>query len=92
MDDAVHDDDDAAVAKGGIRSGLHGFQEIQRTVGTDSRRRPHGSGEDDGFTSVNRKIEIVRRFLHRIGTMGDDDAVDVIPVGHFLNPGRQGLP
>ena len=92
VDDAVHNDDNTAVSQLCIGSGLNGFQEIQRAVGTDSRRRSHGSGKDDGLASMDGKIEIISRFLHRIRPVGDDDAVDVLPFGHFLHAGSQGLP
>ena len=38
---------------------------------------------------VDRKVEKISRFIHRVRAMGDDDAVYVIPVCHILNVARQ---
>ena len=64
---------------------------VQRPVGTDGRRRPHGARQDDRLDGVDREVEEIGRFLHGIRAVGDDDTVHVFPVGDFLDTAGQGL-
>ena len=60
--------------------------EVQRTIGADGCRRPHRSDQHDRFLTLHDHIEEERRFFHRVGSVSDDDAVDVWLREQFVDP------
>ena len=84
LDCAIEDDEDA-LADGLIDgSDAHGLQEVHRAIGAQCRRGAHGSRQHDGLHAVDRQMQEIRRLLHRVRAVRDDDAVDVLARKQFL--------
>ena len=77
VDIVVGDDEHSAPLRPRIRGHAHGVVDVQRTVRTERRGRPHRAGEDDRLVGLDDEIEEIRCLLHRIGAVRDGDAVDV---------------
>ena len=66
--------------------------DIQRAVGGQRRRWPHGCGHDHRLTAVDHQVEEVARLLQGIGAVRDDDAIHVGLGGQRIHPLRQFQP
>jgi histidinol-phosphate aminotransferase len=58
----------------------YGIAKISWAVPIRLARIAHGAYDDDGLLGRNGHVHQVGRFFKRVGTMGDDDAIDVTSI------------
>lgn len=76
-DAVVQHNHGASVAAGGGSREDSGLVEVQRPIGGEGGRGPHGADADDGFGRVDGGFEEEGRFLEGVGPVGDDNARDL---------------
>ena len=68
---------DAAIVGLFICRKSNGLKKIERTIGTRCGGRTHCSGQNNGFFSRNRQIKKISGFFNRVGSVSNDDSVNV---------------
>ena len=71
MDLAIHHHQHAIAAGYWAQGHLHGLQQIQRPIGTESGGRPHRSHQHNGAGIVDQQLQQPSGFLQRVRAMGD---------------------
>ncbi len=77
VDVVVGDDQHAAALRPLVGGDADGVVDVERTVGAEGRRRSHRAGEHDRLVALDDEVEEVGGLLHRVGAVGDGNAVDV---------------
>ncbi len=70
----VHDDERSAAPRVGVARQRHGVVQIGRPLGAQRRGGTHGAHKHHGLVMGYHQAQEVRRFLKRIGAMGNDNA------------------
>ena len=67
----IHHHDHTFISCVFIRCSDNSVIQIKRPICTDSRGRAHSTDYHYWFRAMNRKIQEISRFLHRVCAMGD---------------------
>ncbi len=84
MDGVVENHQRPATAGFGIGGERDGVVEVDRAVRADRRGRTHRADEHDGLVAMHDERQEISRLLHRVGAVGDDDAVHVVLREQFV--------
>ena len=77
----VHHYQYATISGGFISCGHYRVIQVEWTVCAHGRGRAHCADHHHRFVAFHRQVEEVSGFFHRVGTVGNDEAVGFIAVG-----------
>ena len=89
MDFVVEHDERAEAAGFGICGQRHGIVEVRGAVGAGGRGGTHGTDQHHRLVAMNDEAEEVGGLFHRVGAVGDDDAVHILVREDCVDAGGQ---